>query len=241
MNKLVLIFPFALAAQMTFAQGSTPIGLDAERNLQALRSQTGAMVQIYDNRYEGVKGTPFFNEEWSKTTITAGNTLFSNLDVKYDVLENKILYRDREGKDFVLQPYKVDSFVLTDNKTKQEYSFRKFPALAAQDELLAKRFSVVLYDGKQVQLVMVPEKHLAKADYKGAYNSGNKYDEFINLETFYFIGPGNKVSKTKLNKKNLLKVLPDKQDKVQEFISTNNLDLNTGAGWAKALAYYESL
>lgn len=241
MNRFAILFPLAFATQVAFAQ-SAPTGLDAQGNLADLANGNSAnLVRTYDNRYEGVKGTPFFIDDWRKATLTNNKTLYSNVDVKYNIYENNILYRSADGKEFILEPTKVDSFVLTDKNTKQEYDFRQVPALAAQDAKFVNQFVVILHEGKQSQLIMVPEKTLVKADFKGPYSSGKAYDELVDSQSFYFVGPDKKVTKVKLNKKNLLKALPDKQNKVQEYISSENLDLNSGAGWAKALAYYESL
>lgn len=242
MIRFALLFPLAFTTQVAFAQTNVPTGLDAERNLAELGNTSNAtMVRTYDNRYEGVKGTPYFIADWSKATLTNNKTLYKNVDVKYNVYENKILYRSADGKEFILEPIKVDSFVLTDKNSGQEYNFRQVPALAAQEPKLANQFVVVLYEGKQSQLIMVPEKTLVKADFKGAYSSGKAYDELVDSHNFYFAGPDKKLTKIKLNKKNLLKALPDNQNKVQEYISSANLDMTTGAGWAKALAFYDSL
>ncbi|RDV16308.1 hypothetical protein DXT99_03625 [Pontibacter diazotrophicus] len=242
MNKLTLLLPFAFVTQLSFAQTNVPTGLDAERNLADIGSnKTGTMIRTYDNRYEGVKGTPFFNEEWSKATVTTGNKLFANMEVKYNAYENNILYRNTKGEQFVLEPNKVESFVIEDNKTKQEYNFRRLPDLVKLDAKLANQFVLVMHDGSRTQLVMVPEKKLVKADFKGGYSAGRKYDELIDSQTFYFIAPDKKAVKVKLNRKSLLKALPDKQDKVQEYVSAQNIDLNSGEGWAKALVFYESL
>lgn len=242
MAKIALFLPLIFATQVAFAQAHVPNGLDAERNLAELGNSSNAtMVRTYDNRYEGVKGSPYLNEEWSKATITKNNTIYRNIDVKYNVYENTIWYRTSDGKEFIFEPSKIDSFTLTDSKTKQELPFKKFPVLASQDAKLGNKFVAVVYDGTQVQLVLAPEKNFIKASYTGAYSTGNKYDELVDAHTYYFIGPNKKVEKVKLNKKNLLKALPSQQDKVQKHAASMNLDLNTPDGWAKALAYYESL
>ncbi|WP_162053884.1 hypothetical protein [Pontibacter pamirensis] len=242
MNKLTLLLPFAFVAHLTIAQSNVPVGLDAERNLAEIGSNnTGAIIRTYDNRYEGVKGTPFFNEEWKKSTVTTGNKLIANMEIKYNAYENNILYRNTKGEQFVLEPNKIESFVIEDNKTMQEYIFRRLPSLAKLNPKFANQFVLMLHDGNSTQLVMVPEKKLIKADFKGGYNAGKKYDELVDAQTFYLIGPNNKVEKVKLNKKSLLKALPNKQEKVQEYVSLANIDLNTGEGWAKALTFYESL
>jgi len=242
MSRLALLLPFAFASHLAVAQTDQPIGLDAERNLMELGSSTNAtMVRTYDNRYEGMKGTPYFMEEWAKATIYANNTLFENVEVKYNVYDDEILYRNPKGKEYILKPFKIDNFVLKDGRTQQEYIFKKYPALATEDAKFAQHFVLVLHEGKELQLVMVPQKHLMKANYKGPYSAGNKFDEFQDLQSYYLLGPAKAVQKVKLNRKNLLKALPGEQDKVEAYINSKQLDATTAQGWAAALAYYESL
>ncbi|GAA4427250.1 hypothetical protein GCM10023188_10120 [Pontibacter saemangeumensis] len=242
MCKFAFLFTIAFASHIALAQTSQPIGIDAERNLAELGSSTNAtMVQVYDNRYEGIKGTPYFKEHWAKATIAANNTVYKNVEVKYNVYESNLLYRTPKGAEYVLLPARVDSFLLVDGVTQQKFMFRKFPALAAEAPKLGQHFALVLHDGKQVQLVMVPQKHLMKADFKGPYSAGNKYDELQDLQSYYLFGPDQTFIKVKLNKKSLLKALPGKQDKVAAYIAAERLDAGNAQGWAKALAYYESL
>jgi hypothetical protein len=198
-------------------------------------------VRTYDNRYEGVKGTPFFNEEWAKASITANNTLYENVDVKYNAHEGNVLYRNPEGNEYILEAHKIDQFILKDNKTKRDYTFKKFPVLASKDPKLLYGFAAVIYEGNNLQLVMVPVKILVKANFKGPYTSGNKYDELQEEQVYYLIGPKQTVNKIKLSKKSLLKALPDKQDQVVKYIASERLDVGSDAGWAKAMAYYETL
>lgn len=242
MNRFALLFPVAFASHLVLAQTDRPIGLDAERNLAELgNGKNATMVRTYDNRYEGMKGTPYFNAEWGKATLTAGKNLFHNVEVKYNAYDNHILFRNASGQEFILDPSKVDSFVLRDSKTKQEYRFKKLEELASQNPKLAQRFVLALYDGKGMQFVMVPQKNLVKASYKGAYNTGNKYDELQDEQSYYLLSSPSSVSKVKLNKKGLLKALPDHQGKVESYITAERIDASSEAGWVKALAYYESL
>ncbi|MCB0656493.1 MAG: hypothetical protein KDC57_10180, partial [Saprospiraceae bacterium] len=66
----------------------------------------------------------------------------------------------------------------------------------------------------------MPFKILHKADYKGAYANGDRYDEFIPDELWY-IFDGEEFHKVKLNHKALTKTFPEMQDLIRkEKIST---------------------
>lgn len=242
MIKFIPFIPIAFAAHVGLAQSNAPTGLDAERNLVELgNSNNATMVRTYDNRYEGVKGSPFFLPEWAKARIAINNTFFDNVEAKYNVYNNELLYRNPKGEEYILMPSKVASFVLKDSQAKKEYLFKRYPALSAKDPQLARQYVVALYDGKQVQLVMVPQKRLVKATFKQPYSVSKNYDELQDEQYYYLLGPDNALTKVKLNKKSLLKALPQNQDKVEKYIAAERIDASDPGGWAKALAYYESL
>jgi hypothetical protein len=242
MKRLVMILPLVVMTRLAMAQTDAPIGLDAERNLAELGNGNNATtVRFFDNRYEGMKGSPYFNEEWAKADITANKTIFRNVEVKYNAYESHIRYRNPEGAEFILEAFKIDQVVMKDSKTNLVYVLKSFPALASLDPQLAKGFAVPLYEGSNVQFVMVPVKNLIKANFKGPYSSGNKYDELQDDKLYYLMVPNQTVSKVKLTKKSLLKALPDKQDQVDKYITSERLNASLESGWVKALAYYETL
>ncbi|MHA6247898.1 hypothetical protein ACXYMU_08195 [Pontibacter sp. CAU 1760] len=243
MKRIALLFPVIFVSQVAFGQTPTITGFDAQQNILELGDSPNATsVRLYDNRYEGVKGTPYFYEDWAEATITSKNTIYKDIQVKFNVVENELFYRNAAGKEFILKPQYVDNFTLKGQTVVQPVTFKKFEALAAEDLKLASTFVIPIYDGKQVQLVKLPQKLLVKANFEGPYKSGNTYDEFRDEQVYYLIGPGKGVSKVKLNKRALLKALPgNQQDKLENYIKARQLDVNAEAGWAKVLAYYESL
>lgn len=243
MKRIAFLFPVLFASQVALGQTPVMTGLDAQQNILELGDSPNATsVRLYDNRYEGVKGTPYFYEDWADATITSKNTVFKDLQVKFNVVENELFYRNAAGKEFILKAQFVDDFTLKGKTAVYPVTFKKYEALASEDIKLAGTFVIPVYDGKQVQLVKLPQKLLIKANFDGPYKSGNTYDEFRDEQVYYLIGPGRAVSKTKLNKRALLKALPgNQQDELENYIKAGQLDVNTEAGWAKVLAYYESL
>lgn len=244
MKKLLLLTGFGLLSYAALAQSSRPLqGARAEQNLQAIgdpNNLTG-VVQTYDNRYEGIKGSPYFLPQWGKGKIAAGKTIYDNIDMNYNVYENNIIYRRKDGSPYILGPDQIEYFELQDSTGQRSYTFKRLPALAAQDAKLASQFGVVLFEGKVTSFIAMPEKSILKADYKGGYSSGRNYDEFLTGQSYYLVGPGSAVQKVKLSKRNLLKALQDKDKQVEQYLKAENIDAGTEQGWAKALAFYETL
>lgn len=197
------------------------------------------MVITYDNRYEGVKGTPYFDAQWRKGTLTSKDKVFDQIEIKYNVYENKVLYRGSDGKEFYLLPHQVDSFTLTDNLTTR--IFKRPLEVHGLDMKLMNSFFAIVFEGHKTQLLLLPEKNFIKANFKGAYSSGKAYDELQNAQSFYFVDPKGQAQKIKLSKKSLLQALIDRKIQMEAYLKQENVDAGSEAGWVKALSYYETL
>ncbi|PRY15668.1 hypothetical protein CLV24_102292 [Pontibacter ummariensis] len=243
MKKLLLLFPLALTTQIILAQSvPIPTGADAEQNLRDLGSGNKASpVRVFDTRYAGVKGSPYFKKEWGKASVTMNNMVYKDVEVKYNVYDNMVLYKNQKGEPYELSAALIERLELQDSLTHQNYLFKRYHALGTEDRNLGLKLVLALYDGPKVQLVKVPEKRFVKADFKGGYSSNRRFDEFQDREEIYLLGPGTGIEKVRLNKKNLLKALPDKKKQLEAFMDSENIDAGTAEGWAKVLAYYESL
>ncbi|WP_299757018.1 hypothetical protein [uncultured Pontibacter sp.] len=243
MKTLILLAALALPVHAAFSQiNNTPAGINAQRNLQVLGEDGNSTpVQLFDNRYEGVKGSPYFLENWGKGSITVNNVTVEGVQLKYNVFKNLLLYINAKGQPYETSLNGIHQFEIQDSLTSQKYVFKRLPPLGATDTELAHRLVLSLYEGQQLKLVMVPTKVFLKANYRGAYSAHKAHDEIRDEAVFYLIGPDDAVSKVKLNKKNLLKALPGKQEQVQEFMAKQQVDANTAEGWKKVLAYYEGL
>ena len=243
MKKLTLLGLLVFTASMTMAQ-TIPIGNAAQQNLNELGDATNisGMVMTYDQRYEGVKGSPFFLDKWGKATIyIPDNLIFDNVPVKYNVHENVIQFQKGDGKTYLLQPNKIDYFVLKDTLGTRSYTFKKVPEISRMLKSPTDRFAIVLHEGKKATMVLLPSKTLLKADFKGGYSAGRPFDELVSENSYYLIKQGQDPQKIKLGKRALLKALQDKQPQVQDFISKQNIDADTEQGWMQTLAFYESL
>ncbi|WP_242928137.1 hypothetical protein [Pontibacter vulgaris] len=243
--KTALTSLFILAAPVCFAQqqNNIPTGLNAQQNLNELASdRIGGLVRTYDNRYSGIKGTPFFLENWGKASLVLnGKTKYDNVVLKYNVYDNTILYRKPDGSVLELNTNNLDYFILQDSLGLKNYMFKRTPELAAIDKKAGTQFNAILYEGSKYKLLLNPSKSLLKADYKGGYSANRTHDELLTENAYYIVKSDKTAQKVKLNKKNLLKVLANEQQKVQAYLEKEKIDAGTEDGWIKVLNYYESL
>ncbi len=243
--KLALCTMLTFAAPVYFAnaQTSTPSGLEAQRNLDDLASgKVHGHVRTYDNRYSGIKGSPFFLEGWGTATLVINSNLkYEKVALKYNVYDNNLLYKKADGTVMELNANSIDHFILQDSLGLKKYTFKRLPELAVLDKKAGERFNAVLHEGNKTKLLLSPAKSMLKADYKGGYSAGRTHDELLTENVYYLVKSDKSVAKVKLNKKSLLKALENEQQKVQAFMAKEKIDAGTEDGWLKTLLFYESL
>lgn len=243
MKKIMLSGFLLLAGYAATAQsGSAPTAGAAVQNTTTLGDGnvlTGLVLQ-FDNRYEGVKGSPYFGHSWSKASVGVRNVVYENVIMKYNVFDNTLIYQNSKGGLMELDTRDVSQFVLLDSLTQQPATFKKLYLAGNFEPAMAMKFGRMVYESKKVKLVSIPQKELVKADFKGTYSSGRTADEFVSTDTYYLVIDGMQPQKVKLNKKSLVKALSN-TDKIEAYLKEQKWDAGTEYGWAQTLAYYETL
>ncbi len=229
------LFSFPLFAQL----GSNPN--DNEQNLRALAnlSPMTAGARSFDNRYEGVRGSPLLLPEMAPLEIRPADQdktvtgLQGNLDLEKDLL----YVRFKDGATGSIPASSIYSVVLTGQSGKR--LFRVLPARTVEgqnnDEV---RFYEALYDGG-FHFLKLTRKTFQKANYKGAYSPDRRYDEYLE-EVSYFLQAGSApYEKVRLKEKNLAKALPAYESAIKSISRKNKLDLSSEGGVVALLRLLE--
>ncbi len=236
MKKVFTLLATLLALQ-AYAQ-QTSSGLDNQVNIDAVSGANNSKVaRTFDNRYEGVKGTPYLHGKWTKGTVKYKDGSFSKGSFKVDAYGNNLLALLSSGDSVIMLPNIIEEVKLTtDNGNTQ--TFRMFLLNPKQP---VGSYAAVVYDGN-TKLILNTKKNLVKADFKGGYSSGQTYDEFTSTAA-YFIQPGDgqPVKVNKLNKKNVLSALTRNQEQVKSYVAEQKLDLQNEADVIRLLTYYDTL
>ncbi len=225
MKQILYVVLLALTAN-SFGQTS---GTEAEMNLQLLG--TGSIVRSFDNRYEGVLGHPFLYDEWRAGGITLSGIEYQDLQLKYDVYADEVIMKRSSG----------DSMIVTSGIIKRfNIEHRTFIYLVKVKQMDSKSdigFFELLYEGKKVSLLKKLKKTLVQADYKGAYNAGNAYDEFKPAPHIYYVMKNSEsLWRLKPKKKDISRVL-DKQ--VEAYISSQKLNLKKEDELVAVVKYFD--
>lgn len=237
---LVLAQSTSSASSQANPNPKTPAGFDAQSNLNAIAGAAGngAVVRSFDNRYEGLKGSPLLIEQWipGEVELNNGNRII-NVAIKYDVMGHQLYLKTPKNDSVRLNESHVKQFVLNGNDAKQ--TFMRGADLNA-DASLKTNLMRVIYQGKY-SLVQVPKKTFQKANYQGAYNAGIRYDEILDESAYYLLRPDGTSEKIKLNRKSVVGALGSVANRVEEYAKTNRVDFKTEADLTKLLTFASTL
>lgn len=198
------------------------------------------MVSTFDNRYEGVKGSPLVFEDW-----TEGYVLFKDkpeeedpktFKMNIDMFQNLLYVTLYNGAVGTL-PTKFVSSVHFKTEAGQERVFKplirkdvegsNFPGLGYYE---------IIYQG-DILLIKHHRKIFKEADYKGAYSADIRYDEYKDEKRYFISLDGQAFEKIKLNTKHLEKAMP--QYEVKPLSKKEKLNLSREEDVKKLLTILE--
>ena len=197
-----------------FPQASTIYqrGLSAEENLKAIAGlgpySPGGIG--FDNRYEGVKGSPRMLDTLLPSFLRLnGQDYYIELKSDIDLENNALIYMNPSSKKLLTVPIDFISELLI-IKDGNELLFRTTYGKFFEKEIKPQRFYQVLNDGRY-QFIKVPFRIFVQADYKGAYSTDRRYDEYQSKDKYYLLGSDSIFHQIQLNKKSVSKLYPDKK------------------------------
>ena len=238
MKTIITCLGLAISISCMGQNVSEPQDYEAKENLRELGSTDGTgNIKTFDNRYEGVKGSPYAFEAFLPGEVFfKSKTKIAIKELNYNCFENEITYKDPVKKVTMhMNRYQVEMFVL--NKGEEKLSFAPIQLKEDSESIFAQ----VLYN-RGSMVYKVYQKDFVKANYEGGYSADRKYDEFVDKYDLYFMKKGEQILyKAKKSKKQILSAFPGKENEVSSFIKKNKLDLKKEESLVKLLQYYDSL
>ncbi|MFO7671080.1 MAG: hypothetical protein R6W31_15590 [Bacteroidales bacterium] len=224
---------------VTMAQNAGIQGeYEAKENLRELGSTDGTgNVRTFDNRYEGVKGSPYVFETWYPGEVFLNSKKKVAISqMNYNCFENEIAYKEPASEVIrLLNRYTVDFFQI--NVSGESLTF--VPVKLGEDA--EPVFVRILYDAAS-KVYKVHQKEFLKANYEGGYSADRKYDEFVDKYDILFMKQGeNTLYKAKNSKKYMISLFPEKENEISSFIKEEKLDLKQDESIVKLMVYFDSL
>lgn len=234
-----------LVAAVVLAQGTNPYGAmanAANTNDEINRltdSKHYKAVSGFDNRYQGIKGSPFLEEAWLPGVLCLkDSSLIRRAFVyKFDAYGNEIWAKDSTGFVRVLQNAQLRTLDLT-QPDGNICAFRKYDIPGAGSPHYLYR---TLYTGKKFVLALDAKKILKKSNLedRGLVTVGNAYDWFENLPTYWLKIQDQPFVETTLKKNKFLDALPaNASKKAADFCKSKGYKAKLSQEEAAALLQY---
>lgn len=238
--KSLITFLFLFTALAVYSQGTgsnRPEGYEAKENVKTLGSSSGStVVKLFDERYEGVKGTPYMFPEWSEGEVflrEKKKVKFQQLN--YNSFTNELVYRDPEnGETMQINKYQVDFFTIV---RKDTLLFVPVKLPRENDIVFARLF----YEDKSSAYLYYAKEFLA-ANYEGGYSADRKADEYVDKPQIYIKLAGQEeLLKLKGAKKNIIELFGDKKSEMATFINKGKADFKSPEYVSAMMGHYDSL
>jgi hypothetical protein len=200
------------------------------------------MVRSFDNRYEGLQGTPYFSPIWANGRIELANgKVYVDVPLKFDAnRQNLILRRPERGNDsIIIERPMVRQFQL-DAPDGSPYVFRRYPAAVISDASARGDYFLVLYEGKTTLLKHIV-KTFRKASFKDPYSSDVRYDSFDTNINYYLLKPDQTMTKVKKSRKAVLDALGSREAELKAYADKEKINGKTEPELARLVAYFDSL
>jgi hypothetical protein len=187
---------------------------------------TGQPVLV--KKYEEYEGSPFLYDEWKKGSVKLKNGKeYSNLDLKYDAAEDRVLFKDDRGNTYKFND-PVSEFRLNSQLYRSGYQ--------ADESRTPDSFYQVLVDGN-TQLLKRVAKTIAE---QKTYGSAVLKKHFQSTESFFIVKAG-KLKKVRKDKKAIFDALGGNAAEMEQYIASNKLNLKIDNDMAMLISYYNSL
>lgn len=220
--KPLLIFLIIFNAWTSIAQQP----FDPEQNLRSLANLSPYSVgaQGFDNRYEGIRGNPLLFDNWQEGNIhfVKQDTMSMLVKFNVDLVKQVVIVQLRDGSIGQIGATTIKAF----QRKEERKPSRRWVVFSEKEvekiNSVRLKFYEVLHEGKY-QLLKSTEKQLKKASYEGAYNNGERYDEFLTEVYYWLRGDGVVYKKVKIKRKDIESALPES---AIPLAKTQKLDLN---------------
>ena len=185
--------------------------------------------------YNDVSGSPYIVRDWSDGVIRfSSGRVTDQFKIKFDCITNRLMLLFK-GSSFASES-KVREFILYNKSTagKDSMVFRKgFPATKKANE---ETFYQVLAEGKTTLLCL----HIKQITEEQQIASKVIYRRIRDEQEYYLVKNG-AMTILPSDKSSIIEMLNDQSEKIQQFISEQQIKFRNTEDFRKLVVYYNSL
>jgi hypothetical protein len=232
-----IFYPIIQIAICLNLQAQNPANRITEKDLQSFSEGKLILTTNTDALYEGVKGTPYFNEEFLTGDVYfPDGTEIIRINIRYNIYRDELEFKNStSGQTFIIDRNRISGFRFHEHEDSILFESFNFKP----DKPEEKSFVQILYNGK-TSLLLKHRKLFIPANYQGAYASGNKYDEYQDDKDYYLVKNDGSIEKIKLNRKSVMSALKDSQSVLKEYALNNKIDFTNPKDIIKMILFYDS-
>ena len=212
------LLPFLLLSSCVILSAQTPNNAELHAQFDQIgKAQRPSTVPNFDTRYEGVLGSRFTIEVYNKGEIwlTDGRHYTTELQYRFDEIENSVQVKYPEGKELLL----FNNYVLKCHISQKDTTIIYLKALIEGEKDVHKLYQV-LYDGKKYTLLKLPTRKIIHIDEKTALTIGRLYDQITPVFHYYFKTDDKIFKEIKRGKKDILKAFSSKKMVLENLFKT---------------------
>lgn len=191
----------------------------------------GGYSKFVPDEYKNIDGSPFITDEWIQAKLKLDNNkVYENVSVRVNVYDNKIHFKDAEGKERMLLS-KVKEIQVTDNASPFNNAIFISGFTPNKDV-----FFKVLVDGPKVRLL---EKFSARKTDIKVFNGEPKLQFDVDKEVYFYSVSVKNMYKGTKKCAEILDVFGNDK-KVTDFALKNGLRCSKREEAIKLVEYYNS-
>jgi hypothetical protein len=177
----------------------------------------GTMLYTFNDRYDGIEGNFYFYDTLyheGELWLTNNRHYTNEYKYKFDQIEGTVQILYANGKELLLDVNQVLSFAMfIDDKT---VNFVKMP-LANSD---SKRLFQVIYWSSNIKFLRDIKKKVVRTKLQASFSNSKIVDEIKNDYHYYISKKDELLVEIKLNKKGIIKALPEKEKEIERLFKT---------------------
>lgn len=224
--KSISIF-FLLIPTLLFSQTTGQGGImNSDQNFispgNGIANIGGTTVPTDKNLYEGVKGRPMIFKEFVKGFIFTKDTVNSleNYTYNFDAFRHELHIRYPNGKIKIPYNNQIIGFQLLENG--KAHNFKKIKITGEND----RKFYEIIAETPQYSLVKLWQRNFVRANpvERGLYQTGQRHDEFQEIEKYFFkVNESAYIELKKLSKSNFIQLLPNQKSSIESYWLSHKL------------------
>ncbi len=197
-----------------------------------------AAKPIYLKTEYEIQGSPFFPEEYIKTSLLLkSGRMFSGINSRMILYDNSLVVLTDDGIEQRLTgsiSRVIYDLVITDNKPRKVIFQKGFPAIDKHD---STTYYEVLDSGK---LMLLKHYKVTYSDKRG-YGEASYTRVFEKKITYYILQSGNIIRQLGKGEEEFLSILPGKKVELEKYIDDKNIKCKKEEEWIELVSYYNSL